>query len=247
MRYSCNDLFSYVPRLVRGIQKVSETISPIIFRYLLQHYGSRGQAAGRRKCEVKPRRNREYFEITTNYLNVLIFILFLSGCAKQEHHYIPQSKQLGFIEKTESFVFDQMDQHKIDEFKLFLEEYINVPFLRVKLYYPSKTPVAFRQKMQYLLLKNGLKPKKIDFYKDIYLRDFLKVDIINYTAILPICPDWSSPIPSSKENEKLSNLGCTQQTNLGLMLEDPYDLKESSSLTPGIASEKIDAFNDKNT
>jgi hypothetical protein len=50
---------------------------------------------------------------------LFFLILFLSGCAKQEHHYIPQPKQLGFIEKTESFVFDQMDQHKIDEFKLF--------------------------------------------------------------------------------------------------------------------------------
>ena len=177
----------------------------------------------------------------------LILILFLCGCAKQEHHYISQSKQLGFIEKTESFVFDQMDQNKIDEFKLFLEEFINAPFLRVKFYYPSRTPISFRKKIQHLLLKSGLKPKKIDFYKDIYLRDFLKVDLMTYTAILPICPDWSSPIPSTKENEKLSNLGCTQQTNLGLMLEDPYDLKESSSLTPGIASEKIDAFNDKNT
>ncbi|MDP1723259.1 MAG: CpaD family pilus assembly lipoprotein [Alphaproteobacteria bacterium] len=194
---------------------------------------------------MKPRRNRECFEITTNYPTLLIFILFLSSCAKQEYHYIPQPKQLGFIEKTENFVFDQMDQHKIDEFKLFLEEFINAPFLRVKFYYSPKTPVAFRQKMQHLLLKNGLKPKKIDFYKDVYLRSFLKVDLITYTAILPICPDWSSPIPSTKENKKLSNLGCTQQTNLGLMLEDPYDLKESSSLTPGIASEKIDVFNDK--
>jgi type IV pilus biogenesis protein CpaD/CtpE len=178
---------------------------------------------------------------------LFVFIFFLSGCAKHEHHHIPQPKQLGFIEKTERFVFDQMNQHTIDEFKLFLEEFINAPFLRVKFYYSPKTPVAFRQKMQHLLLKNGLKPKKIDFYKDIYMHGFLKVDFMTYTTILPICPDWSSPIPSTKENEKLSNLGCTQQTNLGLMLEDPYDLKESSSLTPGIASEKIDAFNDKNT
>lgn len=186
-------------------------------------------------------------ELKINQLIILMFILFLSGCTKQEQNYISQPKQLGFIEKTERFVFDQMDQNKIDEFKLFLEEFINAPFLRIKFYYPPKTPVTFRQKIQHLLLKNGLKPKKIDFYKDIYMHSFLKVDFMTYASVLPICPDWSHPIPSTKENEKLSNLGCTQQTNLGLMLEDPYDLKESFSLTPGIASEKIDAFNDKNT
>lgn len=180
-------------------------------------------------------------------LYLFVFTFFLSGCAKQEHAHISPSKHLGFIEKMESFVFNTTDQHQIAAFKLFLEDFKNNAFLRVKFYYPSKTSTEFRHKIQHLLLKHVGKIKKIDFYKDIYMHAYLKIDLIRYKSVLPLCPDWSSPIPSSKENEKLSNLGCAQQTNLGLMLEDPYDLKESSSLTPGLAQEKIDAFNDKNT
>lgn len=190
-------------------------------------------------------------ELKVNQLLVLIFILFLSGCAKPEQEYIPHPKQLGFIEKTESFIFDNMHQHKIDEFKLFLEDFKNDPLLRIKFFYSSKAPLEFRQKIQHVTQKNVPNLKKINFYKDVYLHGFLKIDLIRYNSILPICPDWSSLVPNTKkyrlkENEKLSNLGCAQQTNLGLMLEDPYDLKESSSLTPGIASEKIEAFNKKN-
>lgn len=56
-----------------------------------------------------------------------------------------------------------------------------------------------------------------------------------YVALPPNCPDFSRPTTSNPGNYADSNLGCSTQRNLGLMLADPGDLLRGRTLGPGDA------------
>jgi pilus assembly protein CpaD len=45
-----------------------------------------------------------------------------------------------------------------------------------------------------------------------------------YSAVLPTCGDWSTPMDFNPLNTAYPNFGCDQQRNLGLMVADPADL-----------------------
>lgn len=173
-----------------------------------------------------------------------IFLIgFLSGCSHNPPELeLPQSKKLGLWEKRE--VLEILEDSKSERAKIErkLEEHKIFPFLRVNLIYKDKSSSILRQKIQHMIYKKQLKPKKITFQKDKSLHFFLQIQFLAYGPLLPLCPDWSSPVPGTKENESLSQMGCAQQANLGLMLEDPYDLKESDALTPSLAQDQISAL-----
>ncbi len=54
-----------------------------------------------------------------------------------------------------------------------------------------------------------------------------------YVALPPNCPDWSRPSASNPGNVNDSNFGCSQATNLSLMIADPADLVRGRTLAPG--------------
>ncbi len=53
-----------------------------------------------------------------------------------------------------------------------------------------------------------------------------------YVVLPPNCPDLSSPSTTNPGNNPDSNLGCTTQRNLGLMLANPGDLLRGRTLGP---------------
>jgi pilus assembly protein CpaD len=53
-----------------------------------------------------------------------------------------------------------------------------------------------------------------------------------YVVTLPACPDWSRRSGLDFDNLPLSNLGCANETNLGLMVADPKDLVRGRPLAP---------------
>ncbi len=53
-----------------------------------------------------------------------------------------------------------------------------------------------------------------------------------YSAVLPTCGDWSSPMDFNPINTAYPNFGCVQQRNLGLMVADPADLVSMHQALP---------------
>lgn len=45
-----------------------------------------------------------------------------------------------------------------------------------------------------------------------------------YIVSTPTCPNWRKPSGADFANQRSSNLGCANETNLGLMVADPGDL-----------------------
>lgn len=52
----------------------------------------------------------------------------------------------------------------------------------------------------------------------------------SYEVVLPGCPDWSRDPAFDPRNLPLSNLGCANAVNLGLMVADPADLVRTRRL-----------------
>jgi pilus assembly protein CpaD len=58
--------------------------------------------------------------------------------------------------------------------------------------------------------------------------------VINRHVVVPQhCPDWSKPATSDYSNTAMSNLGCANASNLGLMVADPSELIQGRE--PGAA------------
>ena len=53
-----------------------------------------------------------------------------------------------------------------------------------------------------------------------------------YVVSTPSCPNWRKPSGTDSANQPSSNLGCANETNLGLMLADPADLVAGRELDP---------------
>lgn len=52
----------------------------------------------------------------------------------------------------------------------------------------------------------------------------VRVVVNRHVVIPPNCPDWSKPGGADYSNTPLSNLGCSNTANLGLMVADPSEL-----------------------
>lgn len=61
----------------------------------------------------------------------------------------------------------------------------------------------------------------------------VRVVVNRYVVVPPNCPDWSKPATSDYSNTPMSNLGCANTSNLGLMVADPSELIRGR--TPGPA------------
>ena len=61
----------------------------------------------------------------------------------------------------------------------------------------------------------------------------VRIVINRYVVVPPNCPDWSKPATSDYSNTAMSNLGCANTSNLGLMVADPSELQRGRE--PGAA------------
>lgn len=67
------------------------------------------------------------------------------------------------------------------------------------------------------------------------------VAVTTYLVRLPACPDWSRDPGFDPLNLPLSNLGCANATNLGLMVADPADLARGRDVGPADATREAEA------
>jgi len=65
--------------------------------------------------------------------------------------------------------------------------------------------------------------------------DQVTISIARYVVVTPQCPDWRKPSEDDPGNTPSSNLGCANETNLGLMVADPRDLVVGKDLAPSDA------------
>ena len=52
----------------------------------------------------------------------------------------------------------------------------------------------------------------------------VRIVVNRYVVVPPNCPDWSKPTTADYSNTAMSNLGCANTANLGLMVADPREL-----------------------
>lgn len=65
--------------------------------------------------------------------------------------------------------------------------------------------------------------------------DQVTLSIARYVVVTPQCPDWRKPSEDDPSNTPSSNLGCANETNLGLMVADPRDLVVGKDIAPSDA------------
>jgi pilus assembly protein CpaD len=70
----------------------------------------------------------------------------------------------------------------------------------------------------------------------------VEVLVSAYEVVLPGCPDWSRDPAFDPRNLPLSNLGCANAVNLGLMVADPADLERGRPLGPADAVRESEAI-----
>ncbi|HEX6010905.1 MAG TPA: CpaD family pilus assembly lipoprotein [Geminicoccaceae bacterium] len=69
----------------------------------------------------------------------------------------------------------------------------------------------------------------------------VSVTAMSLEVILPGCPDWSRDPGFDPRNLPLSNLGCANAYNLGLMVADPADLAPRRELAPADGTREAEA------
>lgn len=72
--------------------------------------------------------------------------------------------------------------------------------------------------------------------------DRVVVTISGAEPVLPGCPDWSRDPGFDPGNFPLSNLGCANAYNLGLMVADPKDLSQPRSLAAADGTREADSI-----
>jgi pilus biogenesis lipoprotein CpaD len=74
-----------------------------------------------------------------------------------------------------------------------------------------------------------------------WARGGVSVTVTGFEVILPGCPDWSRDPGFDPRNLPLSNLGCANAYNLGLMVADPADLAPRRALAPADSTREAEA------
>jgi pilus assembly protein CpaD len=67
----------------------------------------------------------------------------------------------------------------------------------------------------------------------------VRIVVNRYVVIPPNCPDWSKPGTADYSNTPMSNLGCSNIQNLGLMVADPSELIQGRAAGPADAAGSV--------
>jgi len=87
------------------------------------------------------------------------------------------------------------------------------------------------------LTRRGYSVATLPAAPDAVPRNALLVVIERYVVTPPNCPNWTKSPSDDHENAQTSNFGCSDVTNLGLMVADPRDLVIGRQLGPAGAAQ----------
>ncbi|MGH7124289.1 MAG: CpaD family pilus assembly lipoprotein, partial [Stellaceae bacterium] len=87
------------------------------------------------------------------------------------------------------------------------------------------------------LTQQGYSVATLPAAPDAVPRNALLVVVERYVVTPPACPNWTKSQSGDHENAQNSNFGCSDATNLGLMVADPRDLVIGRDLGPAGAAQ----------
>ena len=87
------------------------------------------------------------------------------------------------------------------------------------------------------LTRRGYSVATLPAAPDAVPRNALLVVVERYVVTPPDCPNWTKSPSGDHENAQSSNFGCSDTTNLGLMVADPRDLVIGRQLGPAGAAQ----------
>ena len=87
------------------------------------------------------------------------------------------------------------------------------------------------------LTRRGYSVASLPAAPDAVPPNALLVVIERYVVTPPDCPNWTKSSSGDHDNAPSSNFGCSNVTNLGLMVADPRDLVIARQLGPGSAAQ----------
>ncbi|HKX10880.1 MAG TPA: CpaD family pilus assembly lipoprotein [Stellaceae bacterium] len=87
------------------------------------------------------------------------------------------------------------------------------------------------------LTRRGFSVATLPAAPDAVPRNALLVVVERYVVTPPDCPNWTKSQSGDHENAQNSNFGCSDATNLGLMVADPRDLVIGRQLGPAGAAQ----------
>jgi pilus assembly protein CpaD len=87
------------------------------------------------------------------------------------------------------------------------------------------------------LTRQGYSVATLPAAPDAVPRNSLLVIVERYVVTPPDCPNWTKSASGDHENAQTSNFGCSDATNLGLMVADPRDLVIGRQLGPAGAAQ----------
>ncbi len=87
------------------------------------------------------------------------------------------------------------------------------------------------------LTRQGYSVASLPAAPDVVRPNTMLVIVERYVVTPPECPNWTKSQSAEHENAANSNFGCSNLTNLGLMVADPRDLVISRQLGPANAAE----------
>jgi pilus assembly protein CpaD len=87
------------------------------------------------------------------------------------------------------------------------------------------------------LTRRGYSVATLPATPDAVPKNALLVVVERYVVTPPDCPNWTKSPSEDHENAQTSNFGCSDATNLGLMVADPRDLVIARQLGPAGAAQ----------
>jgi pilus assembly protein CpaD len=87
------------------------------------------------------------------------------------------------------------------------------------------------------LTRQGYSVATLPAAPDAVPKNALLVVVERYVVTPPDCPNWTKSSSGDHENAQTSNFGCSDATNLGLMVADPRDLVIGRQLGPAGAAQ----------
>ncbi len=87
------------------------------------------------------------------------------------------------------------------------------------------------------LTRQGYSVATLPAEPDAVPKNALLVVVERYVVTPPDCPNWTKSQSDDHENAQNSNFGCSDATNLGLMVADPRDLVIARQLGPAGAAQ----------
>ncbi len=177
---------------------------------------------------------------------IVLALLALAACAREEASWTPAEApaRVRADWRSEShlvaYAAGAVDPSAEEKGKLarFLDAAVRSGEERLALGVPAggESPLAEKRAAalrQMVVAMAPGRPVSIAPVADPRLRDgTVLVTVGRYVVTTPNCPDWRKPSNMDPANSRMSNMGCANETNLGLMIADPADLVVGQTLAP---------------